>query len=185
MWQQLQECSRLGLATSSYLAADNQLMVATVEAHKWTALQEQHSLQDLSMATRVRKGKLLQQLFAASNFKQQQTDGLSFIVHKLKNGLDGTRAQRMMDKETEKVKERAEKLTLLLLDMDIISMTCQHPAIEDDCPICMDAFAVGQQVCVLACDHLFHECCMKRWLHHSTFTCPLCRATIEDIFSNQ
>lgn len=44
---------------------------------------------------------------------------------------------------------------------------------RDVCSICLeDGYMVK-----LSCDHVFHEDCIKKWLHHKN-TCPLCRQEV-------
>ncbi|TKY66065.1 RING-H2 finger protein ATL33 [Spatholobus suberectus] len=50
--------------------------------------------------------------------------------------------------------------------------------IGGECPVCLSAFADGEEVRQLsACKHSFHASCIDLWLsNHSN--CPICRATI-------
>ncbi|KAJ3682966.1 hypothetical protein LUZ60_013193 [Juncus effusus] len=42
------------------------------------------------------------------------------------------------------------------------------------CPVCMEEFAVGEEVRQMPCNHSFHQECILSWLEmHST--CPVCR----------
>lgn len=43
------------------------------------------------------------------------------------------------------------------------------------CPICTDAFVIGQDLRVLPCNHMFHPDCIDPWLVNVSGTCPLCR----------
>eukprot|EP00123_Amoebidium_parasiticum_P004258 comp15546_c0_seq1/m.12605 comp15546_c0_seq1/g.12605 ORF comp15546_c0_seq1/g.12605 comp15546_c0_seq1/m.12605 type:complete len:173 (-) comp15546_c0_seq1:732-1250(-) len=51
-----------------------------------------------------------------------------------------------------------------------------HPG-NEECPICMEDYKVGDQVRCLPCRHVFHFTCVDDWLERS-FTCPLCQAAI-------
>jgi len=62
------------------------------------------------------------------------------------------------------------------------------PLVTDDnpcCAICLDAFADGDEIRVLDCDHCFHKFCIDTWLlgalsEESTYTsgCPTCRRAV-------
>mmetsp|Transcript_31958 Transcript_31958/g.74847 ORF Transcript_31958/g.74847 Transcript_31958/m.74847 type:complete len:269 (+) Transcript_31958:244-1050(+) len=45
------------------------------------------------------------------------------------------------------------------------------------CSICLEAFVDGIQLSRPRCQHIFHEACLKEWLHRAT-QCPLCRAAV-------
>mmetsp|Transcript_17465 Transcript_17465/g.54652 ORF Transcript_17465/g.54652 Transcript_17465/m.54652 type:complete len:394 (+) Transcript_17465:58-1239(+) len=45
---------------------------------------------------------------------------------------------------------------------------------EQQCSICLEAFATGELLTQLPCSHFFHVECVSRWFRQST-QCPLCR----------
>lgn len=51
----------------------------------------------------------------------------------------------------------------------------KHP---ESCPICLENFAVGQDIVCTPCParakHVFHQQCLSEWMR-TTMTCPLCR----------
>lgn len=50
---------------------------------------------------------------------------------------------------------------------------------EKECPVCMDAFDVGDLISWSPntnCEHVFHHCCIKEWLIERK-CCPCCRQT--------
>ncbi|KAL3723285.1 hypothetical protein ACJRO7_035467 [Eucalyptus globulus] len=53
----------------------------------------------------------------------------------------------------------------------------------DACAICQESFEEGEDCCVLkACNHWYHESCIKRWLSNSlTLYCPLCRVSVANV----
>ncbi|KAL3723282.1 hypothetical protein ACJRO7_035464 [Eucalyptus globulus] len=53
----------------------------------------------------------------------------------------------------------------------------------DGCAICQESFEEGEDCCVLkACNHWYHESCIKRWLSYSfTRYCPLCRVSVANV----
>ena len=59
--------------------------------------------------------------------------------------------------------------------VDSDSIDAERPV----CPVCTEAFAVGEAAKQLPCTHLFHEACITPWLLHHSNTCPVCRAPIE------
>ena len=44
-----------------------------------------------------------------------------------------------------------------------------------DCPIC---YSNDGTMVKLACNHLFHEDCIKQWLERNNLTCPICRGIV-------
>ncbi|XP_076803595.1 uncharacterized protein LOC143447396 isoform X2 [Clavelina lepadiformis] len=46
---------------------------------------------------------------------------------------------------------------------------------QEKCTICWEKFAPNQYLCQLACNHLFHRDCVKRWFVEVKFNCPVCR----------
>ena len=47
----------------------------------------------------------------------------------------------------------------------------------EECSICLDTFEDSSQVVTLACSHIYHSECIKRWLHQDS-RCPLCKARV-------
>jgi hypothetical protein len=47
----------------------------------------------------------------------------------------------------------------------------------NECPICLEQYAKDEKICILQCDHTFHEKCIKEWLKNSE-NCPNCRENI-------
>ncbi|KAL4557412.1 hypothetical protein LXL04_035589 [Taraxacum kok-saghyz] len=51
--------------------------------------------------------------------------------------------------------------------------------VDDTCSICLAKFEEEDAVSQLKrCDHVFHTCCIERWLSRDNFTCPLCRSNL-------
>jgi len=75
---------------------------------------------------------------------------------------------------------------LLQLDENVVRPTTSRASVEglpqasgedfvgEKCTICMAAFDSGDSVAVLPCKHLFHRCCISRWLMERRSACPLC-----------
>ncbi|KAJ0427461.1 putative transcription factor C2H2 family [Helianthus annuus] len=57
----------------------------------------------------------------------------------------------------------------------------KYSEVEDppeSCAVCLYEFDSGDEVRQLMnCRHIFHRCCLDRWMDHSQKTCPLCRTT--------
>jgi len=50
---------------------------------------------------------------------------------------------------------------------------------HETCSICFDAYEKDSIIAETACQHYFHEPCIKRWLQTNLAqTCPICRAQI-------
>jgi hypothetical protein len=50
--------------------------------------------------------------------------------------------------------------------------------LENQCPICLDNFQVGEYHRTLDCNHSFHKKCIDRWFKKDHCECPMCRKTI-------
>ena len=46
-----------------------------------------------------------------------------------------------------------------------------------ECTICLEKYEIGDTVCKLPCNHIFHKDCLQDWLHKQ-MNCPLCRINI-------
>jgi len=49
---------------------------------------------------------------------------------------------------------------------------------EDQCHICLQDFAEGDEIRSLPCNHSFHVDCVDTWLKQKSSSCPTCRATL-------
>ncbi|XP_062510132.1 RING finger protein 11-like [Corticium candelabrum] len=47
-----------------------------------------------------------------------------------------------------------------------------------ECPICMMDFAIGDQIRLMPCMHIYHRDCVDDWLIRS-FTCPTCMEDVD------
>ncbi|KAI3787584.1 hypothetical protein L1987_42159 [Smallanthus sonchifolius] len=46
----------------------------------------------------------------------------------------------------------------------------------ESCAVCLYEFDAGDEIRRLTnCRHIFHRCCLDRWMDHDQTTCPLCR----------
>lgn len=52
---------------------------------------------------------------------------------------------------------------------DIADTNC----VGDICPVCMDAYEIGQNRKFLPCNHVFHSKCIDMWLENSSRNCPI------------
>ncbi|XP_072938508.1 E3 ubiquitin-protein ligase Iruka-like isoform X2 [Epargyreus clarus] len=56
-------------------------------------------------------------------------------------------------------------------------VTEEQAAANTICSICWDNFVLGETVCRLECEHVFHSNCIRPWLRlHAT--CPICRRSL-------
>lgn len=61
----------------------------------------------------------------------------------------------------------------LILDSDNIKKL----EFTNECSICLEEFAVGNNICTLICRHSFHSECIKTWFTSSEkWSCPLCKS---------
>ncbi|XP_008794836.1 probable E3 ubiquitin-protein ligase RHA1A [Phoenix dactylifera] len=51
--------------------------------------------------------------------------------------------------------------------------------LPESCTVCLCEFEGDAEVRRLSnCRHVFHRCCLDRWVEHDQCTCPLCRAPL-------
>ncbi|KAG0457075.1 hypothetical protein HPP92_021904 [Vanilla planifolia] len=51
--------------------------------------------------------------------------------------------------------------------------------VADACAVCLYEFELCEEVRHLRnCRHVFHRCCLDRWMEHDQQTCPLCRTPL-------
>lgn len=55
------------------------------------------------------------------------------------------------------------------------SQQCDHHSHDDQCSVCIDNFAEGDDITVLPCSHAFHSDCIVPWLTERQAKCPLCK----------
>ncbi|KAJ6347413.1 hypothetical protein OIU76_003981 [Salix suchowensis] len=49
----------------------------------------------------------------------------------------------------------------------------------DSCAVCLYEFEESDEIRRLAnCRHIFHKCCLDRWMGYDQITCPLCRTHV-------
>ncbi|KAJ6714434.1 RING ZINC FINGER PROTEIN-RELATED [Salix viminalis] len=49
----------------------------------------------------------------------------------------------------------------------------------DSCVVCLYEFEEVDEIRRLAnCRHIFHKCCLDRWMGYDQITCPLCRTPL-------
>ena len=51
---------------------------------------------------------------------------------------------------------------------------------EGECAVCLETLKAGEVVAVLECKHIFHGTCLSRWVGEGHFSCPVCRAEIQE-----
>ncbi|KAF8047855.1 hypothetical protein N665_2799s0003 [Sinapis alba] len=60
-----------------------------------------------------------------------------------------------------------------------------HQVLEEECSVCLSEFEEEDQCRLLPkCGHAFHVDCIDTWFR-STSTCPLCRAPVQPLFTEQ
>lgn len=62
-------------------------------------------------------------------------------------------------------------------DNDLIDIE-RRVEYQNECPICLSNFAVGDQVKLLPCGHIFHKACLDPWFLDHSSTCPICKRHI-------
>ena len=80
-----------------------------------------------------------------------------------------------------------QALGVRVLDEAALRARSEHGGCE--CTMCLEAFAVGDELRQLPCKHIFHKFCIDRWLlpgesatrGETLPTCPLCKAAPVDL----
>ncbi|KAJ0701006.1 putative transcription factor C2H2 family [Helianthus annuus] len=52
------------------------------------------------------------------------------------------------------------------------SVSC---TMNQECSVCLVEFKPDAEINHLSCGHVFHTCCLEKWLKYWNITCPLCR----------
>lgn len=60
-----------------------------------------------------------------------------------------------------------------------LTITDSSTYLEEQCPICINNYELGEQLRILECKHCFHISCIDEWLQKKS-TCPLCRQNTTD-----
>ena len=50
-----------------------------------------------------------------------------------------------------------------------------------ECVVCLETLKAGELVALLECKHTFHGSCLSRWVGEGHFSCPICRAEVQEI----
>ena len=50
-----------------------------------------------------------------------------------------------------------------------------------ECAVCLETLKARELVAVLQCKHVFHGTCLSRWVGEGHFSCPICRAEVQEI----
>lgn len=58
---------------------------------------------------------------------------------------------------------------------------CDETNDAPQCYVCLEDFAIGEEIRELPCRHAFHAKCVDKWLLHSSRRCPTCRAEVPRI----
>lgn len=80
------------------------------------------------------------------------------------------------------VEKRKKKINYKIAEsnLDIVSINSQTT-----CAICIEPILRSQKICVLDCEHMYHQDCVSDWFnatHINKFTtCPICRSDMEKI----
>ena len=73
--------------------------------------------------------------------------------------------------------QRARSIVSSICESIASSLPDHNLDSEKKCPICMEAYKIGDEICFSRnkkCPHVFHAECMRNWLMNSN-DCPLCR----------
>jgi hypothetical protein len=103
--------------------------------------------------------------------------GLAVLSWRLRKCRSG-RIEKIVIRQTDQLLEvcGAVALSLDKFDLPKPEMLAQN----QECPICLSAIGQGESAQRLReCRHVFHEDCVKHWLHRAA-SCPCCRAEVKE-----
>uniref|UniRef100_A0A7N0SV64 RING-type domain-containing protein n=1 Tax=Kalanchoe fedtschenkoi TaxID=63787 RepID=A0A7N0SV64_KALFE len=64
--------------------------------------------------------------------------------------------------------------TLPVMKLEEVRMRCKGG--DETCAVCLCEIEEAEEIRWLEkCKHIFHRCCLDRWVDHDQNTCPLCR----------
>ena len=64
---------------------------------------------------------------------------------------------------------------------DKVQTQAEEKKKEDCCSVCKEDYVDGDEVVTTGCNHLFHACCLARWVKTNK-TCPNCREPLVKLF---
>ena len=106
------------------------------------------------------------------------TTAASLRQHEILVGNDEEEDDGKIDKKSVKEKSSIGRLSI----RNMLS-SWRKPSISDECCICLEGYKPGEVICAAktdACDHVFHEDCVREWLKNHD-RCPLCRVNLMNV----
>ena len=90
-----------------------------------------------------------------------------------------------VDPAKEREKREAQRRYALLVSFPTHTHQQIDGVEQDECAICLNAFAAGEKLKTLPCAgaHVFHSGCMRRWLEQGN-SCPTCRQDLTSAASS-
>ena len=67
--------------------------------------------------------------------------------------------------------------------LPVLTVYTPSPATAEPCSVCLEAFAVGDKLRCLPCEHTFHRHCIDPWLADHKH-CPLCKRDVAELGSS-
>ena len=180
----MDSCRRMGLKTSQYLKCKDTYGKVLTAAMRFYQLPQKRTQEGIDMPSRERRTKVILEMHRVSDLEAQHERNIKSVCFRLKQGsIDKATGQRAINKMAKEWTTRArtiqQTLQPLTSGLKIVTITSQHPAHGDDCPVCLNTLEANQQLTMLhPCSHLFHQKCMSRWLKQQ-LTCPLCRSSLK------
>ncbi|XP_045200737.1 uncharacterized protein LOC123554566 [Mercenaria mercenaria] len=115
----------------------------------------------------------LQNTNAASHFDSSLVNVLINLQHRDLTPEDYELLLRLDESVAPKT---VDKSLLDNFKSDIVDDSCSG----DICPVCMDAYEIGQNRKFLPCNHVFHAKCIEMWLENSSRNCPIDNLPVDE-----
>lgn len=78
--------------------------------------------------------------------------------------------------------ERSRPAASSLAELPTRRATSDDLQEENECAVCCDTYAEGDELRMLPCFHEFHKCCIDKWFlsgHAGAHKCPMCNLEID------
>ncbi|PWA52897.1 zinc finger, RING/FYVE/PHD-type [Artemisia annua] len=103
-------------------------------------------------------------------------DRLERIIHQMES-MDYSRRVRLALVLTGLVSPLRELTSDVVSEKisELLHVSTVQGKMDDVCPICLGEYEENEAICILQCEHQYHEECIMGWLS-CKLVCPMCKA---------